>query len=74
MNIYTDLPATLRGSNLESHTGWPRQWSTPDVQHAMRVAVALRHVIALGGIDGFVYDVVAKNDDVTITLDRKFSL
>ena len=68
-NIYTDLPATLRGSNLESHTGWPRTWTTTDTDDAVNVAAALADIIRTGGVPLNVH-VTATDTDVTITVDR----
>lgn len=71
-HIYHDLPAELRGNNLESHSGWPRTWTTNDVHAAMRVIVALGNTITVGQIQGFERNMIVDGDTVTITLNRTF--
>ena len=71
-DLYTSLPADLRGNALEAHSGWPRTWTTPDHERGMHVRTALTSIIALSGIP-FDVDVTSTDTGVTITVNRKFT-
>lgn len=66
LHVYRDLPATLRGSALEAHSGWPRTWQAPDPHAAQRTARHLRATIALGGLDAL-YGVEVRGAVVEVT-------
>lgn len=51
VDYYNALPAALRGSALESHTGWPRTWTAPDHETAVDVLVTLIAVMKAGGVN-----------------------
>jgi hypothetical protein len=68
-DYYTTLPAELRGSALEAHTGWPRRWTTTDTHRAMLVAVALRNVAHTGGVPLDV-TIVSRDTGTTVEVNR----
>jgi hypothetical protein len=75
-HIYHDLPAELRGSVLESRSGWPRIWTAPDTETALQVAVALidtfnRGGVGLSNIDLFSLCTITDEDGTRIILNRK---
>lgn len=70
-HAYHDLPATLRGSALESHTQWPIQWTAPDTDTACRVAATLHDILHRGGLrDRYELTIDCHDDNSVITLRR----
>jgi hypothetical protein len=71
-HIYNDLPAELRGSVLESRSGWPRIWTAPDTETALQVAVALIDTFNRGGVgDLFSLCTISDEHGTRIILNRK---
>lgn len=60
--------AVLRGSDLESYTGWPRTWTAPDAHKAALVAEKIQ-----GDVDrsGFADDWSVTVEGFTVVVDRR---